>query len=62
LTDPAADRILPKSRPTKAEFVSATDLQPIQDRDPPEQAAARSRAPRRLGLSGKLLLLTIPLV
>jgi signal transduction histidine kinase len=38
-----------------------TDLQPTHDLDQPTPPAS-SRAPRRLGLSGKLLLLTVPLV
>ncbi|MDE2375723.1 HAMP domain-containing sensor histidine kinase [Bradyrhizobium sp.] len=40
--------------------MSATDIQPTQDE--PTRRAARPQGPRRLGLSGKLLLLTIPLV
>jgi signal transduction histidine kinase len=39
----------------KADIVSATDQQPTVP-------APRSKPPRRLGLSGKLLLLTVPLV
>ena len=48
----------------KAEFVSATDLQPNQGdvTQQPDLPAARPRVPHRLGLSGKLLLLTVPLV
>ena len=40
--------------------MAATDLQPIQDQDQPDPPAVRPRG--TLGLSGKLLLLTIPLV
>lgn len=40
--------------------MAATDRQPIQDQDQPEQPVMRSRG--GLGLSGKLLLLTVPLV
>jgi signal transduction histidine kinase len=40
--------------------VSATDVQPTHDE--PDQRVTRPQGPRRLGLSGKLLLLTIPLV
>ncbi len=44
--------------------MSATDLQPIQNKpeQPSAEAVTRLRAPRRFGLSGKLLLLTVPLV
>ncbi|WP_371933005.1 ATP-binding protein [Bradyrhizobium sp. CCGUVB23] len=51
--------------------MSATDLQraqrglepqDLEPQDPGSPAAVRPRAPRRLGLSGKLLLLTVPLV
>jgi signal transduction histidine kinase len=42
-------------RPTKADIVSVTD-------DQPTTVSPRPMPPRRLGLSGKLLLLTIPLV
>lgn len=44
--------------------MSATDLQATQSKpeELPAQAAPRAGAPRRLGLSGKLLLLTVPLV
>ena len=42
--------------------MAATDRQPIQDTDQPDQPAIRPRGSRGLGLSGKLLLLTIPLV
>lgn len=42
--------------------MTATDLQPIQDPDQPGQPAMRPGGSRRLGLSGKLLLLTVPLV
>ena len=40
--------------------MAATDRQPIQDQDQPDQPVMRSRG--GLGLSGKLLLLTVPLV
>jgi signal transduction histidine kinase len=42
-------------RPSKADIVSVSDEQPTQEQPRPQP-------PRRLGLSGKLLLLTIPLV
>lgn len=42
--------------------MAATDRQPIQDLDQPDQPATRPRGSRGLGLSGKLLLLTVPLV
>ena len=44
--------------------MSATDVRPTQNQpeEPSTQAATRPPAPRRLGLSGKLLLLTVPLV
>lgn len=42
--------------------MAATDLQPIQDADQRDPAATRPRGPAGLGLSGKLLLLTVPLV
>src|SRR5258708_17216382 len=48
------DRML-KWQVSKADFVSMTEEQPTTERPRPEP-------PRRLGLSGKLLLLTIPLV
>src|SRR5581483_3849365 len=58
-------------RPAGANFVATTDLQqPTQDldrdvdrpEDQPETPGTRSRGPDGLGLSGKLLLLTVPLV
>src|ERR1700716_3317542 len=42
-------------RPSKADIVSVSDEQPTSEQPRPQP-------PRRLGLSGKLLLLTIPLV
>src|SRR5712671_7850585 len=42
-------------RPSKADIVSETDEQPTTE-------LPRPKPPRRLGLSGKLLLLTIPLI
>jgi signal transduction histidine kinase len=44
--------------------VSATDVQPAQNKpdESPREAATRPRASRGPGLSGKLLLLTVPLV
>ncbi|WP_128947259.1 sensor histidine kinase [Bradyrhizobium zhanjiangense] len=42
--------------------MAATDRQPIQDLDQPDQPAMRPRGSGGLGLSGKLLLLTVPLV
>jgi signal transduction histidine kinase len=42
--------------------VAATDLQPIQDQDQRDPPATQPRGTRGLGLSGKLLLLTVPLV
>src|ERR1700716_875446 len=44
-----------KHEPSKADIVSQTDEQPTRE-------SPRPKPPRRLGLSGKLLLLTIPLV
>src|SRR3982075_2421773 len=44
-----------KHEPSKADIVSQTDEQPTRE-------LPRPKPPRRLGLSGKLLLLTIPLV
>src|ERR1700682_4270896 len=49
-----AKRIV-KHEPSEADIVSKTDEQPTRQ-------APRRKPPRRLGLSGKLLLLTIPLV
>jgi len=54
LTASGAGRIL-NSEDSKADTVSLTE-------EPPSTGTPRPRAPRRLGLSGKLLLLTIPLV
>jgi signal transduction histidine kinase len=48
------DRIL-ESGPSKANMVLSTEVQPTTERP-------RAKLPGRLGLSGKLLLLTIPLV
>src|ERR1700716_2933794 len=50
---PALWRIM--RRPSKADIVSVSDEQPTQEQPRPQP-------PRRLGLSGKLLLLTVPLV
>src|SRR5258708_15127983 len=50
------DRILAEAGSAKADSVSVTDDQPTTEMTP------RAKPPRRLGLSGKLLLLTIPLV
>lgn len=61
LTDFGADRILRRPKASEGNFVATTDLQPAPDQ-PAASEATRGRAPRRLGLSGKLLLLTIPLV
>src|SRR5260370_23689061 len=56
LTGCAAKRILSRAHePSKAEIVAVID-------DPPATEKPRPKPPRRLGLSGKLLLLTIPLV
>src|ERR1700694_1608282 len=54
LTGCKANRIV-KHEPSKADIVSQTDEQPTRE-------SPRPKPPRRLGLSGKLLLLTIPLV
>src|ERR1700704_1435304 len=54
LTGPGAHPIL-KRGASKADIVSVTDEHPTTK--PP-----RAKPPRRLGLSGKLLLLTVPLV
>src|SRR6202158_835527 len=54
LTGCWAKRIV-KHEPSKADIVSQTDEQPTRE-------SPRPKPPRRLGLSGKLLLLTIPLV
>ena len=55
LTAAGAKRIL-TSRGAEADIVSVTDEQPTTEPPRPKPP------PRRLGLSGKLLLLTIPLV
>ncbi|HTB01839.1 MAG TPA: HAMP domain-containing sensor histidine kinase [Bradyrhizobium sp.] len=55
LTVPRADRIFETLKASKANTVSVTE-------DQPAIGTPRSKPPRRLGLSGKLLLLTIPLV
>src|ERR1700682_5987443 len=54
LTGCRANRIV-KHEPSKADIVSQTDEQPTRE-------SPRPKPPRPLGLSGKLLLLTIPLV
>src|ERR1700687_4699242 len=54
LTGCWAKRIV-KHEPSKADIVSQTDEQPTRE-------SPRPKPPRRRGLSGKLLLLTIPLV
>src|ERR1700682_4968786 len=54
LTGCRANRIV-KHEPSKADIVSQTDEQPTRE-------SPRPKPPRRLGLSGKLLLLTMPLV
>src|SRR6266571_4360700 len=54
LTDPGANRILTQAI-RGADIVVVTDAQPTSERPRPMPS-------RRLGLSGKLLLLTIPLV
>jgi signal transduction histidine kinase len=54
LTAQGADRILMRGH-RRRQIVLATDVQPTN-------GETRPRPPRRLGLSGKLLLLTIPLV
>src|ERR1700722_5980450 len=55
LTVPRADRIFEILKASKANIVSVTEEQPVT-------GTPRPKPPRRLGLSGKLLLLTIPLV
>src|ERR1700682_1667027 len=54
LTGCRANRIV-KHEPSKADIVSQTDEQPTRE-------SPRPKPPRRLGLSGKLMLLTIQLV